>query len=106
VIIPSSFKNYALAGCWWLMPVILVTQEAEIRRILVQSHPRQIVGETLSRKTLHKNRAGGVARSEDPKFKPQYHKKRTMLWGWRVVECLPRKLKALTALRTFCFEEH
>jgi hypothetical protein len=31
------------AGCWWLTPVILVTQEAEVRRIVVQSQPRQIV---------------------------------------------------------------
>jgi hypothetical protein len=36
------------------MPVILASQEAEIRRIAVQSNPRQIVQETLSRKTLHK----------------------------------------------------
>jgi hypothetical protein len=36
------------------MPVILATQEAEIRRIEVQSQPRQIVCETLSQKTLHK----------------------------------------------------
>jgi hypothetical protein len=43
------------------MPVILATQEAEIRRIAVRSQPRQIVHETLSQKTLHKNRAGGVA---------------------------------------------
>jgi hypothetical protein len=27
-----------------------------------------------SGKTLHKNRAGGVAQGEDPEFKPQYHK--------------------------------
>jgi hypothetical protein len=33
---------------WWLTPVILVTQEAEIRRIVVQSQPREIVRETLS----------------------------------------------------------
>jgi hypothetical protein len=50
------------------MPVILATQEAEISRIVVQS--QQIVHETLSQKTLHKNRAGGVAQGEDPEFKP------------------------------------
>jgi hypothetical protein len=27
------------------------------------------------RKTLHKNRAGGVAQGEGPEFKPQYYKK-------------------------------
>jgi hypothetical protein len=32
----------------WLTPAILATQEAEIRRIKVQSQPRQIVQETLS----------------------------------------------------------
>jgi hypothetical protein len=32
------------------MPVILATQEAEIRRIAVQSQSRQTVHETLSRK--------------------------------------------------------
>jgi hypothetical protein len=34
--------------CWWLMPVILAIQEAEIRRITVPSQARQIVCETLS----------------------------------------------------------
>jgi hypothetical protein len=46
-----KWKN---TGLWELMPVILATQEAEIRRIKVQSNPRQIVHETLSQKTLHK----------------------------------------------------
>jgi hypothetical protein len=36
------------------MPIIIATQEAEIRRIAVQSHPGKIVCETLSRKTHHK----------------------------------------------------
>jgi hypothetical protein len=32
----------------WLTPIILATQEAEIRRIVVPSQPRQIVCKTLS----------------------------------------------------------
>jgi plasmid maintenance system antidote protein VapI len=37
------------------MPVILATQEAQIRRIVVQSQPGQILRETLTqKKTLHK----------------------------------------------------
>jgi hypothetical protein len=50
-------------------------QEAEVRRIGVQNQPGQVVLETSSQKTLHKNRAGGVAQGEGPEFKPQYHKK-------------------------------
>jgi hypothetical protein len=42
------------AGCWWLTPVILATQEAGIRKTAVQSQPRQIVHETLSQKKHHK----------------------------------------------------
>jgi hypothetical protein len=53
------------------MPIILATQEAEIS-ITARSQPRQIVRETLSWKTLHKNRAGGVAQGEGPELKPQY----------------------------------
>jgi hypothetical protein len=32
-----------IARCPWIIPVILATQEAEIRRIAVQSQLRQIV---------------------------------------------------------------
>jgi hypothetical protein len=43
------------------MSVILTTQEAEIRRIMVQSQPGQIVHETLSGKylTLKKKKKKG-----------------------------------------------
>jgi hypothetical protein len=34
----------------WLMPINPAAQEAEIRRIMVQSQPRQIVHKTLSKK--------------------------------------------------------
>jgi hypothetical protein len=37
-----------------LMPIILATQEAEIRRIVVRSQPWQIVHEILSGKNHHK----------------------------------------------------
>jgi hypothetical protein len=47
-------KNDSEARLQRLAPIIPATQEAEIRRIAVQSQPGQIVCETLSRKTLHK----------------------------------------------------
>jgi hypothetical protein len=45
------FKNNFLARYLWLTPVILTTQEAEIRRF--EASPEQIVPETLSRKKMH-----------------------------------------------------
>jgi hypothetical protein len=57
------------------MPVILVTQEAEIRRITVRSQPRQIVLQDPISKIPNTKRAGGVAQSVSSEFKPQYQKK-------------------------------
>jgi hypothetical protein len=55
----------------WLTSVILATQEAGIRMIVVQSQPGKIVLETLSQKNPSQ-KAGGVAEGEGPEFKPQY----------------------------------
>jgi hypothetical protein len=63
-------------GHQWLTPIILATQEAKIRRIAVRSQPGQIVPRDPILKTLHENRAGGVAQGEGHEFKPQYRKKR------------------------------
>jgi hypothetical protein len=54
------------------VPVILATQEAEIRRIGIRGQPRQIVCETLSGKNPLQKRTGGMAKGVSPEFKPQY----------------------------------
>jgi hypothetical protein len=57
------------------MPIVLTTQEAEIRRVMVQSQPGGIVLETLSLKTPSQKRAGGVAQGVGPEFKNHSTKK-------------------------------
>jgi hypothetical protein len=47
-IIKMSLKMWCTARRWRLTPVILATQEAEIRRIMAQSQHRQIVLSSLS----------------------------------------------------------
>jgi hypothetical protein len=73
--VQEAFRTSNTTGRWWHMPIILATQEAEIRRITVQSQPRQIICETLSQKPITK-RNGGVAQGVGPEFKPQYSKKK------------------------------
>jgi hypothetical protein len=58
-----------------LTPIIIATQEAEIKRITVQSRPGQIVPETLFQKKRVTKRGGGVAQGVYFEFKPQYCKK-------------------------------
>jgi hypothetical protein len=55
-----SKKAGMLARCQWLIPVILALQKAKIRRIVVRSHPRQIVHETLFQKHPTHKRTSGV----------------------------------------------
>jgi hypothetical protein len=68
LLLPS--QNDMSAEHWWLVPIILPTQEAEIRRIMVLSQPGQIVWETLPWKSPSQKRAGGVAQGIGPEFNP------------------------------------
>jgi hypothetical protein len=66
------------------MLVILATQEAEIRRMEVQSQPRQITHETPSQnnpsqKGIGGRGAGTMAQGIGPEFKSQYCKKKRFL---------------------------
>jgi hypothetical protein len=61
------------------MPVILATQEAEIRRIVVQSQP----GHNSSQDPILKKR--GVAQSIGTEFNPQYLKKKALISGSGVI---------------------
>jgi hypothetical protein len=63
-------KNYCIAGCRQYTPVILATQEAEIR-----SQRRQIIQENPSQK-----RAGKVTQGIGPEFNSPYHKKKKKLY--------------------------
>jgi hypothetical protein len=73
--VESGLKMRKIARHQWLTPVILVTQEAEIRRSMVQSQPGQIVLETPISKKPSQKRAGGMAQGEGLACKPQNHKK-------------------------------
>jgi hypothetical protein len=56
----SSLRKEKIAGSQWLILIILATQEAGIRRIMVRSQPRQMVCKVLSQKHPTQKRAGGM----------------------------------------------
>jgi hypothetical protein len=65
-----------IARLWWLTPVILSAQEAEIRKIMVQSQTRQTICEALSGKKKKKNhthtqKGWWRAQAVGPEFKPR-----------------------------------
>jgi hypothetical protein len=68
-----------LARCWWLTPVILATQEAEIRRIVwFKASPGKQFCETLDRKNPSQEGVDGMTQSIDFEFKYQYCKKKRL----------------------------
>jgi hypothetical protein len=68
-------KNSKQAGCWWLTPVILATQEDG------GSKPAQANTSMKSyfEKTLRRKRAGRAAQGVNREFKPQYCQKKKQL---------------------------
>jgi hypothetical protein len=69
-------------GRWCFTPVILATLEAEIRRIVLQSQPRQNVHAILSWETLHKNRAGEWLKVKTLSSSPRSTKKKKLAGSW------------------------
>jgi hypothetical protein len=47
-MVKMLFKRKKLSWHWWLRPMILATQKAEIRRIELRSQPRQTVHKAIS----------------------------------------------------------
>jgi hypothetical protein len=72
----SAKKTALKARHWWLMPVILPTQEAEISRIAVQSQPRQISSRAPILKIPITKRACGVAQVKALSSSPSTAKKK------------------------------
>jgi hypothetical protein len=66
------------AGCRWLMPVILATQEAEIEGGSLKSAQANSLGDLISKKKKKNSqkRVGGVVQGVRLEFKPQHHQKK------------------------------
>jgi hypothetical protein len=62
----KPYTNVALGSHRWLVPVILATREAEIKRIKVVSQPRQTVHENLSQK--YPTQLGTMAHTCNPSY--------------------------------------
>jgi hypothetical protein len=65
-------KKWLQARHWWLTPIILATQEAEIKRLLIRSQPGKIVCETLSQQYPTLKRDGRLAQVVEPLLSRQF----------------------------------
>jgi hypothetical protein len=63
--------------CQWLTPVILATQEADIRRIVVQSQTlTNSSPDLILKKPTTTKRLAQAVRAQKTEFKPQCHQKK------------------------------
>jgi hypothetical protein len=86
------------------MPIILATQEAEIRRIAVQNQPWANSSRDPVSKTPSQKRDGGVAQGVGSEFKPQYHKKKLYFLTQTVLKfCIPDDELTIKLKNMLCF---
>jgi hypothetical protein len=71
-----STKREEVAGHWWVRPVILATQEAEIRRITARTKLGKEFMRPYFEKPITKIGLVEWLKSEGPEFKPSTTKKK------------------------------